>query len=294
MKQIRQEYLTGERALFQGKDIEIYDTIFADGESPLKESRNVKLYGSMFKWKYPLWYSKQITMENCTLFDMARAGIWYTRDIQVKDTAIEAPKSFRRSKDIRLENVTFPNAEETLWFCNGVKMKGVSAKGAYFAMGSENMEIHDFTLFGNYSFDGVKNIEIHHSKLLSKDAFWNSENVTVYDSFISGEYLGWNAKNLTFVNCKIESLQGLCYIDNLVIKNCELLNTTLAFEYSTVDAQINGKIDSVLNPASGTIQADYIGELIIEKDMIDENLTKIICSDIKEKSDRNKYSVTRV
>lgn len=294
MKQIRQEYLTGERALFQGKDIEIHDTIFADGESPLKESRNVKLYGSMFKWKYPLWYSKQITMENCTLFDMARAGIWYTMDIQVKDTAIEAPKNFRRSKDIRLENVTFPNAEETLWFCNGVKMKGVSAKGAYFAMGSENMEIHDFTLFGNYSFDGVKNIEIHHSKLLSKDAFWNSENVTVYDSFISGEYLGWNAKNLTFVNCKIESLQGLCYIDNLVMKNCELLNTTLAFEYSTVDAQINGKIDSVLNPASGTIQADYIGELIIEKDMIDENLTKIICSDIKEKSDRNKYSVTRV
>lgn len=293
MKQIKQEYLTGERALFQGKDIEIYDTIFADGESPLKESQSVKLYGSMFKWKYPLWYSKHITMENCTLFDMARAGIWYTRDISVKDTAIEARKNFRRSSDIVLENVTFPNAQETLWYCNGVKMKGVSARGEYFAMGSENMEIHDFTLFGNYSFDGVKNMEIHNSKLLSKDAFWNSENVTVYDSFISGEYLGWNAKNLTFINCKIESLQGLCYIDNLVMKNCELLNTTLAFEYSSVDAQINGKIDSVLNPTSGTIQADYIGELIIEKDMVDATLTKIRCNDIKEKSDRNRYSTVR-
>ena len=52
MKEIHQEFLTGERALFQGKDLKIYDTIFDDGESPLKESRNIELYGSMFKWKY--------------------------------------------------------------------------------------------------------------------------------------------------------------------------------------------------------------------------------------------------
>ncbi|MCI8408745.1 MAG: DUF3737 family protein [Lachnospiraceae bacterium] len=293
MREIRQEYLTGERALFQGNDLEIYDTIFAEGESPLKESQNIKLYGSMFKWKYPLWYSKHITLEDCTLFDMARAGIWYTDDIIVKNTLIEAPKNFRRTSNIVLDNVTFPNAQETLWYCSEVKIKGGSANGDYFAMSSENIEIQDFTLFGNYSFDGAKNIEVHNAKLLSRDAFWNCENVTVYDSFISGEYLGWNAKNLTFINCKIESLQGLCYIDNLVMKNCELLNTALAFEYSTVDAQINGKIQSVLNPTSGTIQADHIGELIIEKDLVDESKTKIICKDIKEISQTNKLITNR-
>ena len=42
MKEIHQEFLTGERALFQGKDLKIYDTIFDDGESPLKESRNIR------------------------------------------------------------------------------------------------------------------------------------------------------------------------------------------------------------------------------------------------------------
>ena len=52
--EIRQGYYTGERPLFQGSDLRIYDTIFAEGESPLKESRNIELYGSMFKWKYPL------------------------------------------------------------------------------------------------------------------------------------------------------------------------------------------------------------------------------------------------
>ena len=120
-------------------------------------------------------------------------------------------------------------------------------------------------------------MEIHNARMLSKDAFWNSENVTVYDSFISGEYLGWNAKNLTLINCTIESLQGMCYIDNLVMKNCELLNTTLAFEYSTVNADIMGKIDSVMNPSGGVIRADHIDELIVEKDKVDPAKTKIIC-----------------
>jgi hypothetical protein len=131
-------------------------------------------------------------------------------------------------------------------------------------------------------------VEIHNSKLLSKDAFWNSDNVTVYDSFISGEYLGWNAKNLTLINCTVESLQGMCYIDNLVMKNCKLINTTLAFEYSIVDVDINGKIDSVLNPSGGVIRADYIKELTIEKDKVNPDKTKIICSYSEKDADEKK------
>nr|WP_308628792.1 DUF3737 family protein [uncultured Eisenbergiella sp.] len=277
MKEIRQEYLTGERALFQGENLKIYDTIFADGESPLKESHDIELFGSMFKWKYPLWYSKNILAEDCTWFEMARAGVWYTDNITVKNAVIEAPKNFRRCRGLILQNVNLPNAAETLWNCEGVTMDQVTAKGDYFAMGSCDMELHDFTLTGNYSFDGVKNVEIHHAKMLSKDAFWNSENVTVYDSFLSGEYLGWNAKNLTLINCTIESLQGMCYIDNLIMKNCRLVNTTLAFEYSTVDVQIQGKIDSVLNPSGGTIRADAIGELVVEKDKVNPEKTRFIC-----------------
>ena len=277
MKDIKQEILTGERALFQGQQLRIFDTIFADVESPLKESRNIELFGSMFKWKYPLWYAKDITVKNCTWFEMARAGVWYTDRILVEDSAIEAPKNFRRCHDVTLRNVSFANAAETLWSCDGVTLEHVTARGDYFAMNSRNIVIRDLTLYGNYSFDGAGNVEIHNSRLLSKDAFWNSENVTVYDSFISGEYLGWNAKNLTLVNCTVESLQGMCYIDNLVMKNCRLLNTTLAFEYSTVDAEIVGKVDSVLNPSGGVIRADEIGELIIEKDKVDPAKTKIIC-----------------
>lgn len=278
MKQneIRQEYLTGERALFMSKDLAVFDSVFADGESPLKESENIELYDSMFRWKYPLWYCNHVRAERCTWFDMARAGVWYTDDISVTDTIIEAPKNFRRCDGVTLKNVNFPNAEETLWNCQNVTLDHVTATGDYFAMNCKNMKLDHFELIGNYSFDGVQNMEIRNARLLSKDAFWNTDNVTVYDSFISGEYLGWNAKNLTLINCTIESLQGMCYIDNLVMKNCKLINTTLAFEYSTVDAEIVSNITSVMNPSGGTITADHIGELILEKDKVDPSKTKIM------------------
>ena len=277
MRKIYQGYFTGERALFQAEDMKIYDSIFDDGESPLKHSRNIEIESCMFKWKYPLWYCKDVSLKDCVLFDMARAGIWYTDNVEVEDTIIEAPKIFRRVNNLKLKNVIFPNASETLWHCNDVSMKDIDAKGDYFAMNCHGMDIDNLKLVGNYSFDGVNNAVIRNSKLLSKDAFWNSDNITVYDSFISGEYLGWNAKNLTFINCTIESLQGLCYIDNLKMENCRLINTTLAFEYSTVDADINSKIDSVINPSGGIIRAEHIDELIIEKDRVDDSKTKIIC-----------------
>lgn len=281
MKVIKQQMLTGERALFHSKDLQVSYSTFADGESPLKESMNIKIDHSMFKWKYPLWYCKNIVVEDSTLFETARSGIWYTENIAITNTIIEAPKTFRRAKGITLENVSIPNAGETLWNCEEISLKNVTAKGDYFGMNSTNIKIDGFQLVGNYSFDGGKNIEIRNGKMLSKDAFWNCENVTVYDSFISGEYLGWNSKNLTFVNCTIESLQGLCYIDNLVMKNCRLLNTTLAFEYSTVDVQISSTIDSVMNPSGGIIRAEGIGELIMDETKINPEKTQIITEEIK-------------
>jgi len=188
--EICQKLLTGERALFQGHDLMLKDTIFDDGESPLKESHDVDLDGCMFKWKYPLWYAKNILVRNSTWFEMGRAGVWYTDHITVEDSAIEAPKNFRRCSDVTLRNVSFANAAETLWSCRNVRMEQVMAKGDYFAMNCENMDVRNLTLYGNYSFDGAENVGIRHSRLLSKDSFWNSENVTVYDTFISGEYLG--------------------------------------------------------------------------------------------------------
>lgn len=283
MKKIGQERLTGERALFAARDCEIEETIFDDGESPLKESRNISLRACMFKWKYPLWYAKEIDVRDSTWFDMARAGVWYSERVRVTDCAIEAPKNFRRCHDLTLRHVSFANAAETLWECDGVTLSDVTAKGDYFAMNSRNMTADNLTLYGNYSFDGCRNLTVRNSRLLSKDAFWNCEDVRAENCFISGEYLGWNTKRLTLVECTVESLQGLCYVEDLVLRNCRLLNTTLAFEYSTVDAEIVGRVDSVKNPTSGRIVADEIGELILESERIDPAKTEILTG-VREKA----------
>lgn len=275
MKTIHQQVLTGERALYQGHDFHITCSTFADGESPLKESHDIRIDQSLFRWKYPLWYSRNIQMQDCTLFSTARAGIWYTRNLSMKNGSIDAPKTFRRSEGISLENVTLFNAAETFWNCSDISLRNVTTRGDYFAMNSSGIRIDGFDHSGDYSFDGCRDIEVRNARILSKDAFWNCENVTVRDSFISGEYLGWNSKNLTFVNCTIESLQGMCFIENLVMQGCTLLNTTLAFENSTVDVQIDSVIDSVMNPKAGRISAAGIGILILDETKVNPAMTQI-------------------
>ncbi len=276
METLRRGFYTGERALFYESDKRIEEAIFDDGESPLKHSSNIELVNTSFKWKYPLWYSKDISLKDCRMFEMARAGIWYTNDLKMEDVIIEAPKTFRRCNNVTLKNVNMYNAAETLWSCSNVKMKNVTAKGDYFAMNSSDMTIDNLELVGNYGFDGCSNITITNSRMLTKDAFWNCRNITVKDSYICGEYLGWNSEDLVFENCTIESLQGMCYIKGLVMKDCKLINTTLAFEYSDTDAKIEGHIDSVKNPSSGKIEAGSIGELIMEEERVDTKATKII------------------
>ena len=276
-----QQYFSGERSLFKQHDLKIIDSVFADGESPLKESSNIFLENTSFQWKYPLWYSHHINLKQCMLLETARSGIWYTDLITLSDCLVEAPKTFRRSSHIKLNHVRFPNASETLWNCSWIEADDITAKGDYFAMNSQNILIRHFELSGNYCFDGAKNVEIHHAKLLSKDAFWNCENVTVYDSYIIGEYLGWNSKNVTFVNCTIESLQGLCYMEQVTLKNCKLIRTTQAFEYSNVDAVVCGSIDSILNPISGKIVCDHIDSVILDDPTVDKEKTIIEVNDVE-------------
>ncbi len=276
MKLIKEGVFEGERALYHIQDTKLVASSFQNGESPLKECAGIELEGCIFKWKYPLWYSRDISAENTVLLDTARSGIWYTHNISMKNCFIEAPKTFRRSDGIKLCDCRLPNASETLWSCRDIKIVNVDARGDYFAMNSENVEIDGFTLDGNYAFDGAKNVTIRNAKLLSKDSFWNTENVTVYDSLIIGEYLGWNSTNVSFINCTVDSNQGMCYMDNVKMVNCRLMNTDLAFELSRVDAQISSKIVSVKNPICGRIEADEIGEIILDREMIDPEKTEIV------------------
>lgn len=134
-----------------------------------------------FEWKYPLWYARNNDVDNSVLLDTARSGIRYTHHISIRNSVIAAPKTFRRADGIHLENVSMPNAEESLWRCSSITMNNIDARGDYFAKDARDITVRGLKLTGNYAFDGGRNIEVSDSMLISKDAFWNCENVVVRD-----------------------------------------------------------------------------------------------------------------
>ena len=238
MEIIKDQYFEGERPLYARHGLRIENVTIGPGESSLKEG---------FR-------------------EGGRAAIWYSKDIEMADCLVEAPKMFRRISDLKLENVKFPNALETFWDCKDIEAKNIEAdKGDYIFMHCSDIKIDGFRLQGNYSFQYAKDVVIRNADMDTKDAFWEAEDVTVYDSRINGEYLGWYSKNLHLVNCKIGGTQPLCYCENLVLENCVFEeDADLAFEYSDVEASLIGPVTSVKNPRTGRINADSYGEIILD------------------------------
>ncbi len=266
MEIIKDKEFGGERPLFGSHGLKLENVTIHAGESALKECGDIEAVGCRFEGKYPFWHVNGFKVKDCLFTSGARAALWYSRDLVMTDTVVEAPKMFREMDNLYLENVRIPDAQETLWHCRGVRLKNVEVENAdYIFMHSGDIEIDDYRQNGNYSFQYCRNVVIRNAVLNTKDAFWNTENVTVYDSEIDGEYLGWHSRNLRLVNCRIAGTQPFCYAENLVLENCEMAeDADLAFEYTTVDARVNGRITSVKNPRSGRIVAGPISEIILD------------------------------
>ena len=263
---IKDQYFEGERPMYARHGLRIENVTIGPGESSLKEGSDLEAENCEFQGKYPFWECKNVTIKNCIFREGGRAAIWYSKDLKMSDTLVEAPKMFRRISDLKLENVKFPNALETFWDCKDIEAKNIEAdKGDYIFMHCSDIKIDGFRLQGNYSFQYAKDVVIRNADMDTKDAFWEAEDVTVYDSRINGEYLGWYSKNLHLVNCKIGGTQPLCYCENLVLENCVFEeDADLAFEYSDVEASIIGPVTSVKNPRTGRINADSYGEIILD------------------------------
>ena len=256
----------GERPLFASHNLRLENVTILPGESALKECSGIEAVHCEFTGKYPFWHNDGFLIRNCIFRDGARAALWYSRNLHMADTLVEAPKMFRDMDGLKLENVQLPNAQETFWHCSHAELDNVDVdKGDYLFMHGSDLRINRFRLTGNYSFQYCRNVEIRHAEIHSKDAFWNTENVTVYDSVLDGEYLGWHSRNLRLVNCRISGTQPLCYAEGLVLENCTFEDDCdLCFEYSSLRADINGTVPSVKNPRSGRIVADRYGEIILD------------------------------
>ncbi|WPX41152.1 DUF3737 family protein [Akkermansia sp. N21116] len=256
----------GERPLFASHNLRLDNVTILPGESALKECSGIEAIHCEFTGKYPFWHNENFLVRDCIFREGARAAIWYSRNLLMLDTLVEAPKMFRDMDGLKLERVQLSNAQETFWHCCHVDLDHVEVDhGDYLFMHGSDIRIDRFRLQGNYSFQYCKNVEIHHAEIQSKDAFWNTENVTIYDSVLDGEYLGWHSRNLRLVNCRISGTQPLCYATNLVMENCAMAeDADLAFECTSLQAEINGLVHSVKNPRSGRIVADGYGKIVLD------------------------------
>ena len=218
---ISNQYLSGERPLYESRDVELSNVIIGEGESGLKESRGVKADHCTFEGMYVLWECEDVECRKCLFSASDRAPMWYGKNYHFAACQIDAPKAFRELDNITLEHSKISDGIESFWHCRGVRLTDVEMMNADYAfLHSSQCQISNLQLRGKYAFQYTRDIEIRNAVLDTKDAFWNSENVTVYDSELRGEYLGWYARNLRLVRCRISGTQPLCYCKDLILEDC--------------------------------------------------------------------------
>lgn len=265
MNEIRNERFGQERALYNTQNAVVENCRFEgeeDGESFLKESGNIWVKNCFMDLRYPMWHCTRLTVEDCEMTANCRAALWYDSDLTVKRCKMYGIKALRECREVALEEID-ANSPEFGWRCKDIAVTGGKITSEYAFFESENIRADGLEFSGKYAFQYTKNVLLRNGKLKTKDAFWHAENVTVQNCDLDGEYIGWYSDGLTFVNCRIRGTQPFCYCKNLRLKNCTMEDCDLAFEYSDVDAEIDGKILSVKNPISGKIVADGFGEVIL-------------------------------
>lgn len=132
----------GERPLFAARNIKLENVVVHTGESALKCCANVEAVNCRFEGKYPFWHVDGFKIKDCLFTPGARAALWYSRNLIMTDTHVDAPKMFREMDGIVLRNVNIPDAEETLWHCSNVEAQNVDVRKAdYLFMHSHHIRI---------------------------------------------------------------------------------------------------------------------------------------------------------
>lgn len=273
--------LDQERVLYGITDACVTSCTFdgpADGESALKECRRLRVEDCEFRLRYPLWHAEQAAVIRCRMSDTCRAALWYDKDLLLRDCTLNGIKALRECDRVTVDNCRIESPEWG-WFCRGMTIRDTRLHSEYAFLHSRDLEISHLDMQGKYAFQYVENARISHAVLDTKDAFWHSRNVTVSDSVIKGEYLGWYAENLHLIRCRIIGTQPLCYDRGLVLEDCEMVDADLSFENSDVTATIRGEILSVKNPLHGRIEADHIGESILDEHLPPEADCRIVSRD---------------
>ncbi|HHU65618.1 hypothetical protein H702_00250 [Streptococcus equinus JB1] len=263
---IKNQTYDEERALYASSDILVDTCQFtgaADGESALKESKNIEVRDSYFNLRYPFWHDKDLVITDSEMTENCRAALWYSDDIRISHSKLHGIKALRECSNVAISDSEIISPEFG-WSVKDIAMTDTVVTSEYFMLHSERLHFHQVTLNGKYSFQYITDSVFEDCEFNTKDAFWHAKNVVIKNSIIKGEYLAWYSENVTFENCTIIGTQPFCYCKNLTLINCKMLDADLAFEKSEVTASITTAMISIKNPLSGVITVSNLDELIMD------------------------------
>ncbi len=255
-----------ERALYNADGVVLKNCAFdgpADGESALKESRNIEADGCFMNLRYPFWHDDKLVIKNSEMTELCRAALWYSKNIKIENTKMHGIKALRECKDVTIDGCSIISPEFG-WSTENAELINSSAESEYFMMRAKDLHFDNVKFKGKYSFQYVENGLIENCDFDTKDAFWHTKNVTVKNTVLKGEYLAWYSENLTLDHCKIIGTQPLCYCKGLKLIDCEMVQTDLSFEKSEVEATVISSVDSIKNPLKGHIYVPEVGEIIMD------------------------------
>lgn len=265
---IEKQAFDEERALYGREGIVLRDCAFdgpADGESALKESRDIQAQNCFFNLRYPFWHAQNLKISNSEMTPLCRAALWYSSDIEITGSKLHGIKALRECEQVTMKDCRIISPEFG-WSTRNLKMEDTAAESEYFMMRAEDLTFRRVRLQGKYSFQYIQNALFEDCELDTKDAFWHAKNVTIRNSVVKGEYLAWYCENVTFENCRIIGTQPFCYCKALTLLHCQMEDADLCFERSEVEATITTPVVSIKNPLAGRIFVPAVGEVIRESD----------------------------
>ncbi len=267
-----QNIQTGQERAFYGSKNVHFKNITIDGieqgESAFKECRNITVEETNIVLKYCVWHCHNITLYKTVIDVNSRASIWYCENIEIINCKLNGVKACRNCSNLTLKDCII-NSDDFGWKAEGVKIINCKISGVTPLLDSSNVTVDGAEFTAKYIFQYSDNIKMTNTTIDTKDCFWHAKNVYCKNVKFVGEYLAWYSENCVFENCEINSIQPLCYCKKLKLINCTMPNCNLAFEYSDVDADIKGHVDSIRNVLSGKIFVDSLGEYVQDEHVLD-------------------------
>ena len=93
MEIISNKEFGGERPLFASHNLQLDNVTIHAGESALKCCSDIIARNCRFEGKYPFWHVKKFEISDCEFTPGARAALWYSSDLRMTDTQVDAPKN---------------------------------------------------------------------------------------------------------------------------------------------------------------------------------------------------------